>query len=99
MTTWDGWSLSVPRPGQAIPQEPAVPEAGTDVGSMRLSITAGPQPGTLPRLRFRSGYRTRLRTVDLAGNSHSLADADQLLQVLEGTGDATVSQCRAADTH
>ena len=88
MTTWDGWSLSVPRPGQAIPQEPAVPDAGTDVGSMRLSIAAGPQPRTLPRLRFRSGYRTRLRTVDLAGNSHGLADADQLLQVLEGTGDA-----------
>ena len=86
MATWDGWSLSLPWPGEAIPQEPAVPEAGTDIGSMRLSIAASVVPGTLPRLRFQSGYRTRLRTVDLAGNSHSLPTADHLLQVLEDTG-------------
>jgi hypothetical protein len=88
LATWDGWSLSLPRPGEAIPQAPAVPDAGTDAGSMRLSIVAGALPGTLPRLRFRSAYRTRLRTVDLAGNSHDLPTADLLLQVLEGTGDS-----------
>ena len=87
LVTWDGWSLSVPRPGDAIPQEPAAPEAGTDIGSMRLAIAASAVPGTLPRLRFQSDYRVRVRTVDLAGNAHGGADADALLAVLEGTGD------------
>jgi hypothetical protein len=86
MTTWDGWSLSLPRPGAAIPHEPTAPEASTDLGAMRLAIAASALPNSLPRLRFRSDYRVRARTVDLAGNSHALPVADQLLAVLEGTG-------------
>lgn len=86
MVTWDGWSLSVPRPGQAIPQEPAAPDPSTDVGSMQLTIASTPLPESLPRLRFKSEYRIRVRTVNLAGASHTLAVADNLLQTLEGTG-------------
>ncbi|GAA1531914.1 hypothetical protein GCM10009827_057090 [Dactylosporangium maewongense] len=97
LATWDGWSLSLPRPGQAIPQEPAAPPAGAELGSMRLSIAADPLPGTLPRLRFQSRYRTRLRTVDLAGNSHSLPTADLSLQTLEGTGQPQYVSAAPAD--
>ncbi|WP_264668253.1 hypothetical protein [Arthrobacter sp. VKM Ac-2550] len=86
LVTWDGWSLSVPRPGDAVLQEPAAPEAGTDIGSMQLSISTSPAPGTLPRLRFQDGYRTRLRVVDLAGNSYSLPGATSSSDLLDGTG-------------
>ncbi len=87
MATWDGWSLSLPRPGDAIPHEPAVPESRADTGSMRLAIAATAHPESLPRLRFQSRYRLRVRMVDLAGNSHTVPTADHLLEVLEGTGD------------
>ncbi|WP_127127345.1 hypothetical protein [Georgenia sp. SYP-B2076] len=86
LVTWDGWSLAVPRPGRPVEQEPAPPAADLDVGTTRLSITATAVPGSLPRLRFQARYRLRLRTVDLAGNSHSPAVADGLSQTLEGTG-------------
>ncbi|NMR28112.1 hypothetical protein [Crystallibacter degradans] len=86
LVTWDGWSLSVPRPGEAVLQEPPAPEAGTDIGSMQLSISTSPAPETLPRLRFQDRYRTRLRVVDMAGNSYSLPDASSFSDILDGTG-------------
>jgi hypothetical protein len=86
MATWDGWSLSLPRPGDPISHAPAVPEPGAETGSMRLVIAASSLPGCLPRLRFQSLYRMRVRTMDLAGNSLTLPTADRLLEVLEATG-------------
>jgi hypothetical protein len=81
LATWDGWSLSAPRPGKAVSRSPdaSVPpervrnEALTALG---LEIEAAHEPGSLPRLRFGRGYRFRLRTVDLAGNGPTLAEAD-----------------------
>ena len=87
LATWDGWSMAVPRPGHAIPQEPAGPEAAADLTSMQLEITTTPPAATLPRLRFGAGYQARVRTVDLAGNAHTPEVADSLLTTLEGTGD------------
>ncbi|MCU1574739.1 MAG: hypothetical protein JWO93_2821 [Micrococcaceae bacterium] len=87
LTTWDGWSLAGPRPGQGIPQEPPTADAAADLTSMQLDITADVAPGTLPRLRFGSGYRARVRTVDLAGRAHTVENADHLLAVFEGNGD------------
>ncbi|GAA2845834.1 hypothetical protein Acy02nite_47500 [Actinoplanes cyaneus] len=88
LTTWDGWSLAVPRPGSAIAQEPAAPEAATDLTSMRLGIDITPPPATLPRLRFGTGYRVRVRTVDLAGNAHPPEAADAVMAALDDTHDA-----------
>ncbi|MFB7512321.1 hypothetical protein [Streptomyces sp. NPDC056144] len=87
LVTWDGWSLSAPRPGQPVAQEPEPPEAGPDVAGPRLTVTTDAPGGTLPRLRFRSRYQVRLRTVDLAGNAHDPSEADPLMDALEGTGD------------
>lgn len=87
LATWDGWSMAVPRPGHAIAQEPAVPEAAADLTNLQLEIITTPPPATLPRLRFGQDYRARVRTVDLAGNAHTPAAADSLLTTLEGSGD------------
>ncbi|KOV61351.1 peptidoglycan-binding domain-containing protein [Streptomyces sp. MMG1121] len=84
LATWDGWSLSAHRPGLVLdsaPDEPGQPprppvepknEAGPGVP---LEITVSVRPGSLPRLRFGSRYRVRLRTVDLAGNGLDLTQA------------------------
>lgn len=87
LTTWDGWSLAAARPGHAIEQEPAVPEAASDLPGPQLEITAEAAQGSLPRLRFGASYQLRARIVDLAGNAHTLDTADGLLGVLTGTGD------------
>ena len=87
LTTWDGWSLAGARPGHAVEQEPAVPQAALDLPGSQLEITAEAAPGSLPRLRFGASYQLRARTVDLAGNAHQPATADGLLAVLTGTGD------------
>ncbi|MCC5931725.1 MAG: hypothetical protein JJU28_20935 [Cyclobacteriaceae bacterium] len=81
---WEGWSLSVNRPGYAINE--AETEDGRDYvhtnrnleeqkyrldSSLDFRLEARPSivPGTLPRLRFGRKYLVRIRTVDLAGNS------------------------------
>ncbi|MGY3319578.1 hypothetical protein [Arthrobacter sp. TE12232] len=87
LTTWDGWSLAGPRPGQAIPQEPLGGDAAADLTSLQLDIAAEVAPATLPRLRFGAGYRARVRTVDLAGQGHTVEAADHLVMVFEGNGD------------
>lgn len=87
LATWDGWSMAVPRPGHAIAQEPAGPQAAADLTGLQLEINTTPPPATLPRLRFGSDYQARVRTVDLAGNAHAPDVADGLLTTLAGTGD------------
>ena len=91
VTTWDGWSLSAPRPGAALNRDPRAPDpddpqtAPTRVAndphtSMGLSLESQVLPGTLPKLRFGHEYRFRLREVDLAGQGLSVAEADRWLE-------------------
>jgi hypothetical protein len=76
---WQGWSLSVPKPGKAMndgdnefqvntkEEEDKKYKLNNDV-SFRLQVTAAPAPKTLPMLRFGKGYKLKVRTVDIAGN-------------------------------
>lgn len=69
MGTWEGWSLSVPRPGAAVDNDGKVvraPNEFSDEFKLRTSFRV--TPGSLPILRFGKEYRVRLRAVDLAGN-------------------------------
>lgn len=90
IVTWEGWSLSAPRPGLVldidngsaedhIPPNRPVEVANKAATALPLEITAKVRPGTLPRLRFGHRYRVRLRTVDLAGNGPDVTEADALM--------------------
>lgn len=80
---WNGWSLSVKRPG--LPLAGPVPGEGDPLADSREPtetdnplrlITRFKVPnGSLPRLRFGWKYRVRARLADVAGNSLSLAEA------------------------
>ena len=73
---WDGWSLSVARPGQplnrsadpgkALDEDPTL---GQPVTPFKMTTAFTVTKGSLPELRFGATYRLRVRTVDLAGNS------------------------------
>lgn len=73
---WQGWSLSAPRPGMIsdsngnliAQDDPQI--AGSNLG---LTVSFEPHPGSLPLLRLGSTYNSRLRAVDLAGNSLPLS--------------------------
>jgi hypothetical protein len=96
LCSWQGWSLSAPRPGKAISRDPRAPAADTPATQpqrvpnepvaegLPLAARVDVQPGTLPRLRFGEAYRVRLRTVDLAGNSLSPAEADEVVSSFPG---------------
>ena len=77
---WQGWSLSVPRPGKAVgDQGPTdVPNLAPAQG-FQLQASFQVVPETLPQLRYGHRYLVRARTVDLAGNSLSVQEADDLL--------------------
>jgi hypothetical protein len=90
LATWDGWSLSAPRPGAALNRNPAAPDpdapetaparvANDPHTSMGLALESTVAPGTLPKLRFGHEYRVRLREVDLAGQGPTPAEADSWL--------------------
>jgi hypothetical protein len=74
---WDGWSLVVKRPGQAIidsgGHDVDLPQPGNDPDFPLVTRFTVPT-GTLPRLRFGQTYRFRAQAVDLAGNSVEAAD-------------------------
>ncbi|GCD99141.1 hypothetical protein [Embleya hyalina] len=80
LVTWDGWALSAPHPGMAVAKGDS-PEriSNTAATTMPLEIETRARPGSLPRLRFGNSYRIRVRTVDLAGNGPTAAEADGLL--------------------
>ncbi|MCL7491601.1 peptidoglycan-binding protein [Streptomyces sp. MCA2] len=91
LVTWDGWSLSAPRPGLVLdidegsvedhrPPNLPKPLNNTAQTQLPLEITAKTRPGSLPRLRFGHHYRVRLRTVDLAGNGLTREEADAALK-------------------
>lgn len=80
LVSWSGWSLSARRPERTIETN--------DELNFRGSAAQGNEPreriiapyesgkGTLPALRYGRKYRLRVRTVDIAGNSLSLKEAD-----------------------
>ncbi|MCW5863678.1 MAG: hypothetical protein KIT52_11290 [Anaerolineae bacterium] len=93
--TWDGWSLSAPRPGKALSRSPRAPspdEPGTEpdyvpnkaMTALRLETSFRPQDGSLPRLRYGRPYRLRVRAVDLAGNGPTVDEATAMLDRLAG---------------
>jgi len=94
LVTWDGWSLSAARPGKALSRDVRAPAddapetqpqriVNEPLTAMGLQIDTAARPGSLPRLRFGSSYRCRLRTVDLAGNGVEIATADRRLALAE----------------
>jgi hypothetical protein len=82
---WQGWSLSVPRPGKTISDTgtPTTVTSEAPPDGFQLDVAFEVQPGTLPRLRYGQNYQLRARTVDPAGNSLSLQEADALLALLQ----------------
>ncbi len=73
---WDGWSLSVPRPGRHLDLEDNPSQSLGDrlAKVSKMQVVFQPVPGTLPRLRFGRKYQFRARVVDLAGNGLSVTD-------------------------
>jgi len=71
MFTWDGWSLAAPTPGLSVMEGDGPPESvGNDaVTPFRIETTFKPVDFSLPRLRYGTSYRLRMRVADLAGNS------------------------------
>jgi hypothetical protein len=89
MFRWEGWSLSVKKPGYAINEEDddhdrdyvntvrSVEAQKYELDKdLEFKLNAIPQivKGTLPKLRFGESYMIRVRTVDMAGNSPSLEE-------------------------
>ena len=102
LVTWDGWSLSAPRPGKSLSRSPdasAPPERVRNdaLTALGLEVEAAHQPGSLPRLRFGRGYRFRLRSVDLAGNGPTVAEADQRMG--PGPADAAIPAAGATSVY
>ncbi|MGI8573778.1 MAG: hypothetical protein ACR2MA_00220 [Egibacteraceae bacterium] len=92
LVSWDGWSLAAARPGKSISADPRAPAEGEPdtqpqrvvnepLTTMGLSVQTRARAGTLPRLRFGRAYRVRVRTVDLAGNGPTPAEADRHLDL------------------
>jgi hypothetical protein len=85
---WEGWSLSVPRPGSAL-NDPMIDDTNEiyksdsaqekakyqtpGTADFKLNVIPNIVKGSLPMLRFGKKYSIKLRTVDLAGNSVALA--------------------------
>jgi hypothetical protein len=93
---WDGWSLAAPHPGLAMSKDSRAPDQdhpetlpveshnpSVDDG-VPFSIEPRVEPGSLPRLRYGERYHVRLRTVDLAGNGPTLAEADLVTAADDG---------------
>jgi hypothetical protein len=73
---WNGWSLAVPHPSRSVTAEGRVEDAPPPPQLRRVTWTQDVVEGSLPRLRFGHGYRFRVRTVDLVGNSLTPDEAD-----------------------
>ncbi|MCA9888046.1 MAG: LamG domain-containing protein, partial [Anaerolineae bacterium] len=84
MFRWEGWSLVAPRPGKTIGEQgdtnsPMADPQPQPMMPFKLITTFKAASRSLPRLRFGTGYRMRVRVADLAGNSVSLNDASDSL--------------------
>jgi hypothetical protein len=84
LARWEGWSLSVPRPGQAVADSgvPVPIVSQPQPGSVPLTASFQAEPGSLPRLRYGGTYSLRARAVDVAGGGLSVPEADVMLQYL-----------------
>jgi hypothetical protein len=82
MCHWKSWSLAAPPPANPVGVIPPSDSAAQDapVGLPQLGVDFAAVPGSLPRIRFGSFYQVRVRTVDLAGNGLSGADADGIVE-------------------
>jgi hypothetical protein len=76
VASWNGWSLSVARPGKALNRsaDPAKaldsdPTINQPVTPFKMTTAFTVKPHSLPELRFGANYRLRARVVDLAGDS------------------------------
>ena len=99
LTTWDGWSLSAPRPGHAIAQEPAVPRGRADLTEHAAGDRRRGRPGhACPGCGSGPSYRLRVRTVDLAGNAHPPDTADAAARGARA-GPATPATSRRRPPH
>ncbi|MDQ6654988.1 MAG: hypothetical protein M3Y80_04150, partial [Verrucomicrobiota bacterium] len=89
--TWNGWSLSAPRPGKAImPDDSHADPPNTALTPFKVETEFKAKSGSLPRLRFGRRYRLRARVADLAGNSVTKpGDASFDLDVPETTPEFT----------
>ncbi len=78
---WNGWSLVAPRPGNTLSKDyQSVKQTSEPAQELNLDISTEPSRGSLPRLRYGYPYKIRLRAVDLAGNSLTIADANDLIK-------------------
>ncbi len=79
LARWEGWSLSVPKPGKGMNDGAAEFHINSDEEEkkkyklnnevpFRLQVNTGTAPKTLPMLRFGKTYKIKVRTVDIAGN-------------------------------
>ncbi|MCA1690031.1 MAG: hypothetical protein LC720_06235, partial [Actinobacteria bacterium] len=80
LARWEGYSLSVPRPGKAIGDQgatdvPSVPQPG----GLQVQSTFHVPDGSLPRLRYGRRYQIRARAVDLGGHSLAAEEVDDTL--------------------
>jgi hypothetical protein len=84
---WHAWSLSVPRPSNPVNTAPGEDDAGTTgqtgAGGLQLRCDFQVPANSLPRLRFGWYYQLRARAVDLAGNSLTLEQADQVIAAFQ----------------
>lgn len=89
---WDGWSLSVPRPDGST-DEASPPDRCAADGGPPLTADFAVPAGSLQPQRFGRCYQFRARAVDLAGNSLSTEDADQIASGLPMDRLATRPEC------
>ena len=80
---WDGWSLVVPRPDHSTANDSASTNQCPPDSAPPLASTLQVPAGSLQPQRFGHCYQFRARTVDLAGNSLSVDEADSLEQLLQ----------------
>jgi hypothetical protein len=78
---WQGWSLAAPRPGKALGEDGFVEVTNfAPADGFPVQVAFKPEDHSLPRLRFGTGYRFRIRTVDLAGNGLTVDEATAFLE-------------------
>ncbi|ESY64014.1 hypothetical protein X743_32145 [Mesorhizobium sp. LNHC252B00] len=81
---WQGWSLVVPRPALPLGEGTAFEPPKELNGELPIGIKLRVPAGSLSKLRIRGRYAFRARRVDLAGNSWSVDEATEVLQMAGG---------------
>lgn len=87
---WEGWSLGAPMPLKKHDKDsdrvydPDHPDEAPEQSGLDAHHTR--KRKSLPKLEFVDGYRLRLRSVDIGGNSYSLEEAPENDQFVIGQG-------------